>query len=690
MALLRVLALLAVLALATPIPGLAQAQQGGVEATDPSGDVKTELNGQQAAGGELAYPALDLLSLKVRESESSFAFTVGVAALPKDADAGADGVIYEVGFDHNGRSFLVHVQMALRAIVEPVFMRVGYRDAPTDEWSYVLSGNAVSVDAASNTFTVEVPRDLFADRDGAAPYPGRALEGLHVEARSLYTDADTILFAVPASTVHRVTDALPDAPPYPSLPVRFGLPQTGHARLSSDIPFRASNGEATTFLYEVTAHNLGDEADTFGLAAVGVPAGYTAVVAVPALALEAGANATVPVLLTMPFGHQHGDLATFTLEMTSLSDPGSVGRLQMGVRFLAIPQPAGHHDTIYLHRAHAGAVATPLFNAAYMNTLEDDPNDSGQNLYSSGFSGSAQQRYWWSFALSPTLEMGLDVDPDGAGPIRIPIGTTAPLLQATLSATLYVRYGDPADGGYDIGIAQLERTAPRDLSPNTQTLFDGQLVPMPDVGRIPYEPGRNLRLFVELLGVGAPTANLAEDGAFIAPGASLHVPLREWHDPVDELLASVHGPALSAVGPQERLVNPGESVVFHAAVANPGEESVSVRLEITGANPGWARLADASISVPAGGSRNVTVVVRAPADAVHGERADLVLQAYDRDDPTARGLLRLVATVDTSQDLADEAAVAQAAAGKQSPAPAVAFLALALAGLASRLRRQPR
>ena len=75
-----------------------------------------------------------------------------------------------------------------------------------------------------------------------------------------------------------------------------------------------------------------------------------------------------------------------------------------------------------------------------------------------------------------------------------------------------------------------------------------------------------------------------------------------------------------------------------------------MRFEVTGSNAEWASLPDDGFAVPADATVNFTVVVRAPADAVHGERADLILQGYPTKNPTARGLLRLVAIVDTSED----------------------------------------
>lgn len=687
--------LTALLALGVP-PGEAQAEALGpaLVLADPAGDVKTEVGGQAAAGGEAAYPATDLLGLTVEETPFSLAITVQAAALPKPSDAGVDGVLYHVGFLHNGREFRVTIQMVLQVLVADRAAGLAYRDLPTDEWSFVWSTEAVVMDTAAGTLAVDVPRDLLADKDGAAPYPGRALEGVHAVAQSLFTDSGLVFIsgAPLVNSPQRVTDTIPDAAPYPALPVQFGLAQTGDARLSAATPFRASNGEATTFVYEVVTQNLGEAADAFELAASSVPAGFAVVLPVPVVALEGRSNDTVPVLLTIPFGHDHGARASFVLELRSTSDPGSVGRLEMGVRFLDVPQPAGHHDTVYLHQAVVpGGIGTLLGSQGYMNTLEEDPNDSGAKDCSRGFSSTATGTWQvsWPFYLEPTLVMGLDVDAAKVGHVRVPIATTFPTVDAQFYANLYVEPPRDENGraAAMTHIAGIPGTAVEFPGGGATVVVEADLLPSQDAGRVPYQAGHRLVLWFTLQFKGPNSLGFADEAPCIMPGGSARLPLREWHDEVDEVLAAIDGPGLSPLGPQERLVNPGEAVVFPVSIANPLAEDVRFDLDVSGPNAAWATLVDEAIDVPAHGTAKASVIIRAPAGAIDGERADLVLQAYPRDDPTARGLLRLVAEVDTDIDHADDSAVA-AAETKGSPGANPLLLLAALAGLALGVRRR--
>lgn len=681
----------------------ATAPAGPVRLEDALNDVSLTVQGSPVGGvAGSVYPGADLASLTVTEQRSDFAIVVGVARLPTAQDPGVDGVRYQVFFTHNGREFELRIAFTLTAVGGGPVAYLLSRDSPAAEWSILWVTDGLTLDTSANTVAVDVPRELLVDADGAAPFPGRLLETIHAAATSAFSGADIQVFLVPVATPYEVRDVMPDDPgAAPSLAVALGVQQSGDARLYSPMPFRASNGEATTFIYNVSVVNLSPDNTSFELTASQVPAGYTLVLPVPLVFVEGGSSAEVPVLFTMPFGHAHGSLSSFTLEAHSLADPNSVGRIEMGVRFLATPQPAGHHDTVYLHSASSdSAVDVSVFGGpyGYLNTLEQDPNDIQANLYANGFSmmGVGEWGTQWTFPLSPGLEMGLDVDAGKVGQLRIPLGTTIPLLQAQVEAALYAftveTSEDDEEGqffffGEPIPLARMESTAPVDITGGT-VLIEGPLVPEGEL-RVPYQPGNQLFLVVRLDWVGPNSFGLADETPYIAPGGSAVLPLREWHDAVDAVLSTVGGPSLIALGPQERLVNPGEAVVFPVSVSNPLDEDVDIVVEVSGSNAAWATLPASSLVARAHETVTASVVVRAPPGSVDQERADLVLQAYSEDNPAARGLLRLVAEVDTDEDQADDSAVAAGLEKKDTPGLGAAALAGALACLAlARTRRR--
>jgi hypothetical protein len=694
---------LAVLLLVTllPAPAFGQASNPPIEVlTDPAGDVRSEVSGTAGPPATALYPAADILALEVEEAKHAFTFRLRMAALPTAQDPGLDGVNYEVLFEHNGRQFQVVVWRVLEftqsVSPQPSFAWLAFRDSADEAWQLLwFSETAPMFDESAKTVAIEVLRLDLVDAQGATPFPGRALTGIRAEAHGALEDAQVFTIGGTGAPgwPQRFVDLMPDDPGQAAaLPVAIGPAQTGHARLTSFDPFRASNGEATTFLYEVTAHNLDDADDRFELSASAVPHGYSLTLPVPIVDIPARSTVDVPVLLTMPFGHQHGATAAFTLEMRSLSDERSVGRIELGVRFLAIPQPAGHHDTVFLHRSPAVGGVGPLFgfHAGYLNTLEDDPNDSKQPLPSNWLSitGTGRIEARWFFPLEPGLSMGLDVDPASSGHLRFALGSKAPLQDTEVQALLRVAQGADFPQEDGVVLARLQELPPMQVGPNGDATVEGELVVEPGVGRIPYERGLNLWLEVIVTTTGQ-TWSASDEGAYIAPGGMARLPLREWHDPVDDVLAALNGPGLSPLGPQERLANPGKTVVFPVAVANPLGHAVTVQFELTGPNAEWAALSNPTLTAPANGVAQASVIIRVPPGAGDGERADLVLQAYSKDDPTARGLLRLVAEVDTQAQHPDDAALAPAASAKESPGAGAVLAALAALAALALARRRP-
>lgn len=675
-------------------PGSAQAAET-VLLDDPAGDVQISANGSPAtADPASAYSSADLRGLSLIEARTELTFTLTFEDLKSaDEETAPEGTSTAVLFTHNGREFMLEVGRGVAQLATVYFSYLSFRDDAAADWSRVWSafGEAVA-DADAETLAVSVPRDLLADADGAAPYPGRSLEAIRVESGSnfrgnpLVSGGGLPVVLFPLWT----EDNMPDDGNGASYPLQLGVAQTGYARLSSEVPFRASNGEATTYILEAKAHNLAPEPDTFTFQVKGASNRLTVVVPVQALSLEADSTQTVPVLVTVPFGHDHGDSESFVLEMTSESDPGSVGRVEMGIRFLAVPQPAGHHDTLYFHSGAPMYGIGPVlqYQEGFFSTLAEDPTSAGGNHYSSGNGGFVGQwTYYFNYRLQPNLQIGLDFDLSRTGRLALPIGTTEPMLGTTVTGELYAFM--PQDRSNTL-IAVLDSGDPVDIDPQSQHLFEMEVRPEPDADRIPFA-GDGMQLYLNFrvnTMTAAPTFGAAETGAYIAPGASMQLPLNEWHDDVDDVLASLSGPGLSPLGAQERPVNPGEAVIFHVSISNPLDTAMEMALEVSGPNAAWASLPSAKVQVPAHDTARASVVVRAPVDAVSGERADLVLQAYAKDDPATRGLLRFVTVVDTGQDHIDDSAAAEELAPKESPAPGFVLLLGLMVVLAISVRRR--
>lgn len=715
--------LLAVLLM--PIPALAQADSAAAAILqDGGGDVKAEANGTPAGaipGGR--YAATDLLGLTVQESITDFTMTLAVASLSNPGETLAESARYTIRFAHGPVTY--EVWMFRSVIQEPTyFAYLGSVDPGTGYTSW-LEDLPVTVDAAAGTMAVSVPRDLLVDEDGSAPFPGRVLAGFRTTSIGFFDTSGASIGLGPGGEVPFPGARLYDAMPEPSASgvdwaVQLGLAQTGDARLVSPVPVRSSNGEATTFVFTVTAMNLGPQ-QRFRLAATGTPATWQ--VSLPSDLVEVAEKSSVdlPILVSVPFAHEHGRLQQFTLEMTGVDDPGDVGRIRLGVRYTTPPQPAGHHDTVFLHTAKAGGDPTldVAFSTAfgfdptqmYFNTLApaDDENDAGTPVGGAmrSFNPPTVKYSWW-IPLSPSLQMGLDFDLARQGVLRVPIDTVLPMPGAVLSGRLVHTYtsGEEVDcsegctiddiyfgAGEHTKAATIGPSAAQDVAPNSKaTPFEAAIVPTPGGDYLPFQPGATLVLELNLTFTRVDPLFGPRDAPKLA-GGEMVLPLLEYHDPVDQVFSSLSSLMIEVQGEQQRMVNPGRTALFELRLMNHGDTDASYDLELDGANLGWASiLGERRVSIPAGEERTLGVAVTAPGGAPDGAVSDLVLAAVDTRDPTARTLARLLTTVDTEAEHPDDSSrvpgLSEQLSAKDSPSPGLAAVALAVVALALALRRR--
>lgn len=720
-------ALLLAASLLTLLPA-AHAQDTATEPVplleDAAADVATDANGappQRAPSGGFV-DTLDLRALTAAETPQEIQLVLQTASLdPSAMQTLFASVEYTVRFHHGAAQYLVRVYGYAPLAGGVQYQGTLEQPDPSDPEGYgaVLAEVPVTADTNAKTLTLAIARDLLADEEGAAPYPGRLLEGFAVTASFLGGGAISIdgqaLVPMPG-----IVDRMPDdGVGLVPMGIRFGLVQSGSLRLSSDEPFRSSNGEATTFVFRVNATNLGDE-QVAEFVATGAPAAWD--VRTPGLVrLGAGETAEFPIIVRTAFAHAHGTATAFTVELVSQDDPGSVGRVQVGLRYPKIAQPAGHHNTVYLHSVDLTsdpltlAFSTALKAAVggdpgrfpYFNTApaDEDDQDSGAPVTGQDCALQVQEdndtvytSYCWSAGLVPGLEMGLDLDEAARGTFSIPVHSLAPAPGARMHGELL--YYPPVD--YDpndpflvfqqpVVLATLTPDARVDIGPNAGATLTGTITPTKEGDLVVYQRGAHLELRLEM-------REARPDNFFLGPklepdlmpGGQLTLPLLEYEDPIDEAFGAVGSVHLMADDPH-REANPGDTVVYTVSVHNAGNASHAFEAQLIGSNLDWARIVgDPTFRLGSDGSQQVTVAVRVPDDALDADRCDLVLEVTAKDDLAARGLVRLVTTADTDAEHDDQAGLLgpQGQDGKDTPGVALASLAplLALAALAWRRR----
>ncbi|MCA1819613.1 MAG: hypothetical protein LC620_06135, partial [Halobacteriales archaeon] len=478
-------ALLAALLLPMALPAGAQEPVGTHIGDDNTQDVKVQAGGQEALAPSDAFAAADLKALDVQETPDNFVFVVTVASLAPQAEGPIEGSTqYYVYFLQHDRVYRIH--MTRQVFTDKIYSGRLEGFDPGRGGYFGIMPLDVQAAPAANTLTVTVGRQALVDANGAAPHPEIPITGFHTTAQALGQNLRGSKFGVNGLAQASAYDAMPDTGnATTSLPVTFGVRQTGHARLASDTPTRASNGEATTFVFQVLATNLGAKEDTFTLTTTGAtPAGWTVKLPSSQVTIPGNGTISLPVLVTTPFTHTHGSFQNFILEMTSVNDAQSVGRVQLGVRYTLPPQPAGHHSQVWFHsQAASDDPVTSAFQKTFggsaelfVNAEENDPTDDlvdvpGDNAGTGVASGGPTQSYTWEVPLSPGLEMGLDFNLAEKGSLQVNVKSTTALPKAVLSGQL-VHYAAPAaantvGGNQERGaatyLADLVPTAPVDI-----------------------------------------------------------------------------------------------------------------------------------------------------------------------------------------------------------------------------------
>jgi hypothetical protein len=699
---------------------------------DAAADIQVQAAGAPAGNPAGRFAAADLRSLAIEEAKDDLVFRLGVGSLSASPEAPfAENTMYTVDFSFGENIYRV---LYYRVVADTTryFARAYEYDAGRGAFT-AMEQLVLTVEAGSNTLAATVPRAILLDENGAAPFPGRVLTGFHVASSAFSTSWTNRIDLGPAGVQQvpptQAGDAMPDAGNGTvDLVVQLGLLQSGNAVLTAEIPARASNGEANTFVYEVNATNLGP-AQRFSLATKGVPATWQVDLPSDLIELPAESTVTFPVLVSTPFAHQHGSFQNFLVEMTGLDHPSDVGRVQLGIRYVATPQPAGHHDTLYLHSLASEGDATfnTLFGTLfgfdpsqlYFNTLrpDEDPNDSKLPVGGSamGFTQGVppQQEYTWLVPLSPALALGLDFDLTRTGALNLEVDTVLPLQGATMSGRIVHTVPDGRDcdrdgldrngctlddflfgPGIHVTAAKMAGGAPVDVAPNSVgNSFELAVAATPEGDYLPFHPDATLAIQLNLTFLRADGFFGPKDLPKVS-GGEMVLPLIEYHDPVDQVFSSLSSLMITVNGDQQRLVNPGKTALYDLALMNHGTTDATYNLEVSGSSLPWARiLGDRRITVPAGESRPLGIAVTAPANAADGDVADLVLAAIDANDPSARTLARLLTTVDTDGEHPDDSAKVPGLdaqlSQKESPgaAPLAGLAVLALAALALRRRQ---
>ena len=625
---------------------------------DPAGDQELWIETTSQPVPDGFFEAGDLLALTIEEDQQQFTFHLAVVEL----DHGDDVPLLEtmqtaIAFRHGEVRYALHMQWNLHLMVAAGDEPTAFCDLWTlhDQFPERIERIECEADVDAARITAWVPRDQVPDQDAAFPVPGHVFEEIQVVSRADGVELPTqfanglLVLAGQQVSLVRVNDFLPDDGTA-TYEVQQGGGVVSGLSLSSPEPARASNGEATTLLFEADLLSLVDRPVETRFKAADVPDGWDIWFPTQGTELAAGQGTTVPVLVSMPFVHEHGSRQEFTVRVEAADDASTHAELVLAVAFTEVPQPSGHHPRVWAHGGTAGQIRIDDISLlerpyTFWNTLEEADQEPIPARFVPAKDGYASG---WSGPLLPGLGMGLQVDLARVGEAVLDITTTRPIADAQIGGRVVHVVGEQET----VLMELVPRGDPMAFGPMSTETFEADLVPT-GVARVPYHPDGQLwfEAWLEPITDGNDPQPLLDEyaEALTLEQAWMDLPLLEYHDAVDEAYASIQQVRLSAV--QEALVNPGRTTVFDVTLFNNGPEDAAYVLSLEGEG----MLSTERLEVARGGSQTFQVGLRAPESASHGDGINVVVQAVHADDADVRALLRLVARVDDRTEVPDQA-----------------------------------
>ncbi len=535
-------------------------QSSGSEAepfTDPEGDVQYILLEQQTVAAVDDHGPADITGLSLTETHNDLVFHVSVANLdefPEGSDAWVDAASLDVRF------WIGELYYNVRTGISQTGFAYGeVRGGQTDMREPTVA-RGLDVDVEGSTFTVVVPREHLRDESGAPVQKGMVLSDLHVDS---HVHSTGLFFPDPQTNemmqVVGIRDRMPDEGSV-EISIALGGPQSsGPVRLSSPAPFRASNGGEGTFKFDLQAFQVGEDERTYALEFEDVPEAWHVEFPAGNLRLPPGVPADFSILVHTPFGHQHGGAESFRFLIRDTADANQWASVELGLYYVAVPQPSGHHPTMWFHSAVFPGPFTPINNALggqngelWMNTIEGAGENGDVDDEEAPIQGwtslTTNDRFNFAICMQPELLMGIDMDVDGIGTIELPLSSGRNYQDVEIEGTLkHLGPGEDFGGCFRTQyadrpatvLAEFRTDEPVDLSPST-TLVSLDVLPTAASDYIPFKAGSLLVLeFVadpadilpanptnpsEGTAVGGPNA------LSLMPGGSITLPLNEYHD----------------------------------------------------------------------------------------------------------------------------------------------------------------
>ncbi len=622
-------------------------------ATDPSGDVA--IAGTTSGSGQRAS---DLTGLLLGGNATHLHATLELENLAQERNPRTSGATYLLYVEAEHVALRLEIQRSVppAETSTPTYTSELARFNPiTQEYVEVEEGAVIVPREADHALDIAIEYAKFEENDGPKLLPGFEMKGIYAEALGAFDRVDD-----QTRPDYLAYDRMPDQG---ELAWQLAHVGSGPLILHVDRPVRVTNGGATTFAFLAQIGNPTDNQIDVEFSVTGAPAQWQARSVDPVLAIPAQATINTTVLVDVPGGHTHGanvELVVYGNVLGTNLDAST----PLYIRFTDTPQPAGHHDTLYLQSA-IGSRATPgpvyeaqggHYGSPFMSTVapDDDAAEPSNNndRNSNGF----------IVPLAPALSIGLDFDLDRVGVLEFhvePFWNTQP-QDVTLHGELIW------NGSQEIILATMPEVNIGDVSgPTSGTLA---VVPTPDSDYVRHEDGAVLELRVYYEFGGAVDDGAQPVDLDMLPAGFLRLPLNEFHDQTPLVPEAV----LTIEGPSVVKMPPGGTGSFALGVRNLAVAEVAGHAEaINPRSTVW--FAPAELRLGVSEETTMQVFVQPPEEAEHGWSERLTIAVRDNNgQPSALYAITVIV---------DESATSMGAVPSQA-SPMAPFVTVAAAVLA--------
>lgn len=574
---------------------------------DPSGDVVVSF-GVPHPG--VRVRDVDIVEVEVIENliEDSIDFRITTVASPFNTGESNQPSLRHAWFHHGKQSFRIDFIPAANGNLAGQWELIETYFSGAHTWLNYTAGGDLRIDDNGRTLTASIPRLLL--QEIAFVGPGMVIPDVLFEARRAVV-AQACCGEDHQQQLPDYTDFYPNSPGL-DVELTYGVESTPDLLIWSPSMIRGSNGGAMTIVFPM---ELTSKHDDVSIRVEGAPPSWN--IATPIDSLDRPVEGLIiPVVITAEFAHQHGVIDFLTIVAEG---GGETARAPVGIEYLEVPQPTGHHSTVWLH-AMPVVTGNPL-DAAFgtphvliMNAKQDDvraaqdasvpgirpnttnpgPNNPGLNYH----------RDWsWTIPLDPPMKLGVDPILDGRGNLDFTLRSPVDGVSRITAAVEWIEGGEATsffEGVTEMTVAVGENDVELRLNPTEQAGYRN------NAGSSQLQ----LRITAET-SIAMPDPQ--DQDMHLLGGGAMTLPLHEFSDSIVSVL-----PPSDVRFENERLqsdVQPDATYQRSVALVNDGNETQVVRLQAQGVQPLEITVDPAQMVLAPGERRTLDVTLHVPADA---------------------------------------------------------------------------